>query len=325
MKLKLIIIIIVAAIILSSCNGNNSGERIEGTGTIEFSTSIISSKVSGTVLSIPAKEGCEYKKGDTLIIVDHEVTDMKYLQAQAARDAAKAKYDQLVNGSRKEDISMAEEQMNQSKINYNLAAADFERMKSLIDEKAITQKQFDDADSRFQLTKSLYNTAEKNYEKIKNISRKEDIDYAKAMLVQAEAALSMIKKNLDDCFVTAPFDGTLLNILIENGENTNPGSALYKFANTKTAEIIIYIPETEIGLIKTGQSAEIFVDSFEDKPFKGKVTFISPEAEFTPKNIQTKDERTKLVYGTKILIENSGENLKAGMPADAEIIINAGN
>jgi len=87
-------------------------------------------------------------------------------------------------------------------------------------------------------------------------------------------------------------------------------------------DLVIYVPETKLGLLKIGQSAEVEIDAFEEKSFEGKVTYISPEAEFTPKNIQTKDERTKLVFAVKIEIPNPDFELKAGLPADGTILVN---
>lgn len=323
MKSFLFLIILSAAIFYTGCSSNEPGDRINGTGTIETTTSIVSSKVAGTIEKIEGVEGVFYNAGDTLITIEHDILDLNYKQALAATDAAKSKFDLLKTGAREEDIRMAEEQLNQAEINLDLANEDNDRMAALYEEKAITKKQFDDVNARYRAAESQHEIAEKNLQKLKNFARKEDLEYASAMLNQAKANLALIKKNIDNCYITAPFSGTLLKTLVELGENAAPGTSLIKFSDTRKAELVIYVSETELGYVKPGQKAEISIDSFSDKKFNGTVTYISSEAEFTPKNIQTKDERTKLVYGIKIEIPNPDNELKSGMPADAEIIVHA--
>lgn len=126
---------------------------------------------------------------------------------------------------------------------------------------------------------------------------------------------------LSDCFVLSPINGTIVKKFVEKGEIVSPGTPLFKLANTDTMEMKVYIPETELGKIKLGQEVTIRTDSYPNKEYKGKVVFISNEAEFTPKNIQTKDERVTLVFAVKLKLPNLNEELKAGMPAEAKIPI----
>jgi HlyD family secretion protein len=121
--------------------------------------------------------------------------------------------------------------------------------------------------------------------------------------------------------VIAPIDGFITQKYVELGENVVPSASLFKISDLKTVKLIIYVTEEELGKVKLGEKADITVDSFKDKVFSGEVIFISSEAEFTPKNIQTPEERTKLVYAVKIQIPNSQFELKSGMPADAKITL----
>lgn len=128
---------------------------------------------------------------------------------------------------------------------------------------------------------------------------------------------------ISNCNLKTPIDGVILSKNAEEGEMLSPGMSVVTVGNTKNPYIKIYIAETELGKVKLHQKAYISVDSFPKKKFEGKVVNIASQAEFTPKNIQTKDERTRLVYAVKINVVNQNDELKPGMPADA--VIDASN
>lgn len=133
--------------------------------------------------------------------------------------------------------------------------------------------------------------------------------------------VGLLKKNIKDSFIISPLNGFIVKNFVESGEIVTPMSSLVKVSNLSTVELIIYVSEIELGKVKLGQKAVITVDTYPEKKYEGRVTFISPEAEFTPKNVQTKDERTKLVFAVKIEVPNKEFDLKSGMPADAEVYL----
>ena len=141
---------------------------------------------------------------------------------------------------------------------------------------------------------------------------------------QALAQRNQLKKKLNDCVVIAPVGGTVVNRFLEPGELVIPGSAVVRIANLSDMEINIYVAETVIPRIQLGQKVELALDAFTEKRFEGKVVFISPTAEFTPKNIQTKDERVKLVFAVKVKVNNPEGVLKAGLPAEVTLELGAG-
>ncbi len=319
MKIKIGSILLLS-LIITSCSGDNNNEYIEESGTIEATESVISSQVSGKVLSINKDEGSNVSEGDTLLIIDHELYEIQLLQANAGREMARAQYDLLVKGARSEDIKSSYEMLLQAEANYKLAESDKERMVNLFESNSITKRQLEETNTRYEVTKAQYNSAKENYSKIKNLARPEEIAQAKANYEKADAASKLIEKNIRDCFVTSPIKGTVVKSYIEMGETVSMLSSLAKVTDLSIVELVIYVPENFLGKIKTGQKAEITTDSYAGKVYEGKVIFISPEAEFTPKNIQTKDERTKLVFAVKIEVPNPNNELKAGMPADAKVI-----
>ena len=312
--------ILLLSLIITSCSGDNNNEYIEESGTIEATESVISSQVSGKVLSINKDEGSNVSEGDTLLIIDHELYEIQLLQANAGREMARAQYDLLVKGARSEDIKSSYEMLLQAEANYKLAESDKERMTNLFETNSITKRQLEETNTRYEVTKAQFNSAKENYSKVKNLARPEEIAKEKANYEKADAASKLIEKNIRDCFVTSPIKGTVVKSYIEKGETVSMLSSLAKVTDLSIVELVIYVPENVLGKIKTGQKAEITTDSYAGKVYEGKVIFISPEAEFTPKNIQTKDERTKLVFAVKIEVPNPNNELKAGMPADAKVI-----
>jgi HlyD family secretion protein len=126
-------------------------------------------------------------------------------------------------------------------------------------------------------------------------------------------------KNISDSYVTAPISGFVVKKFVEAGESVTQLSSLLMLSDLDYVDLVIYVSETELGKVKLGQAAKVTVDSYKNRTFTGKVIFISPDAEFTPKNIQTNDERTKLVYAVKIHLHNPDYALKDGMPADAVV------
>ena len=320
MKKLILIIISILTFVLISCNGNNN-DRIKASGNIEATNIIVSSQVSGKVLHILKDEGNKVNENDTVIIIDPETYQLKLKEAVASKEATQAQFNLFKEGARKEDVKQAEENLKQTQVTFNLAEQDKERMENLYKAKSITKKQYDDAIANYEITQARLKSAKENFEKVKNLARPEELKQAEANLNRAIANVNLIKKNLNDCYITSPSSGFITKKFVEIGETAGMMSSLFQVADLSSVELVIYIPETELGKVQLGQKAEISVDTYPDKTFNGKVIYISPQAEFTPKNIQTQEERTKLVFAVKIKIDNPEFELKDGMPADASIIL----
>lgn len=306
-------------IFLIGCNNNRIPEKIDASGTIEATNVTISSKLSGEIMKMIANEGDNVKDGDTLLVVDNELLEIQLRQAVAAKDAVEAQLNLLKSGTRKEDIAQVEEAVKQAEINNELAENDFDRMSKLFGTKSITKKQYEDAAARFKLTQAQLNAVKENLHKVRNFARPEELKQAEANLNRAAASVELLEKNIRDSYVTSPITGIVVKSYVEKGETVSPMSSLFKVSDLRNVDLVIYVSEEELGYVKPGQKASVSIDAYPDKTYEGKITYISPEAEFTPKNIQTKDERTKLVFAVKIKINNPDLELKPGMPADAVI------
>lgn len=321
MKMNISLFFITSLFLLSSCGTGNDENKIEASGNIEATTITVSSQVSGRVLEILKDEGDKIQKGDTIVIIDPIIYELKLQEASSALDAAKAQYNLLFAGARKEEIAQAEELVNQAVINFQSAERDKIRFENLYESRSITKKQLDDATSRFDIAKAQLNSAKESLNKLQNLARPEELKQAEANIQRMSSNVELIQKSLNDCFVTSPANGLIVKRFIEEGENTLPGASLFKTADLSYVDLTIYISTTQLPSVKHGQTAEVNIDGYPDRVYSGIVTYISPEAEFTPKSIQTKDERTKLVFAVKIKIANPEYELKSGMPADAKIII----
>lgn len=321
MKIIYVLLTLTALIFFHGCGNKDRNKFIEASGTIESTDITVSSRTAGNIKFIRFNEGDKINAGDTVLIIDHDLLDIQLRQAEAGKDAAEAQLKLMLSGARKEDIKQAEDFLKQAEVNLQLAQIDFERTTKLFNSHSITQKQFDDAKARFDLMLSQYNSAKENLAKVKHIFRKEEIDQAKANLNKAIAGVDLLKKNIHDCYVVSPSNGFIVKKFVEVGETVTPMSSLFKISNLDVVKLVIYVSEEELGLVKLGQKAEVTIDTHKNKTYEGKITYISPEAEFTPKNIQTKDERTKLVFAVKIEIPNMSYDLKTGMPADARVIL----
>lgn len=326
MKLKIISAVtttLIAAVILilyiPGCSNGKDPNTLSASGTIESVNVTISSKSSGTVTKLNFNEGDRVKKGDLLVEISHDLLDIQLRQSEAGVELANAQLKLLRSGARREDIKQSEELVRQAKINLELALKDKTRAEELYRQDATTKKLYDDALGRYDLTLAQFNSAKENLAKVKTIVRPEEIEQAQANLKKAVSMVDMLKQNIEDCRIYAPVDGFVSRKFIEEGENAVIGGSLLRISNLETVNLVIYIPETDLAKVKLGGTADIKIDAFKDKNYTGKITFISPEAEFTPKNIQTPEERTKLVFAVKIEIPNPQFELKPGLPADATI------
>jgi HlyD family secretion protein len=191
-----------------------------------------------------------------------------------------------------------------------------EAVLAVIDAQDISS-QYEESKAAFEFAASEYDRMDSLYKQA--MASRQQYDSARNRLAQTKAAFSAAKDRLENVQIKSPVTGTVLVKAVEEGEVVSVGSTVMTVADLTALELKVYIPENRIGKINLGQAALITVDSFPGEKFKGKVKYISNKAEFTPKNIQTREERVNQVFEVKIKIPNPDMKLKPGMPADAEI------
>ncbi len=313
------IVLCLAVIGGLSCAGNGPKNAISASGTIEAIEVHVASKVSGELLELTVEEGTRVKPGDKLAVVDHATLDIQLRQAEAGVRLAEAQLALLVKGARSEDIRQAEAVHKQAEAALTVAEDDARRMRELARTGSVTTKQAEDAEARLTIATAQRNSGAEALKKVRTFARPEEIQAAEARLAQAVASADLLKKTIADCTILAPAGGIVTHKAVEPGELVAPGATIVTLAELDSVYVMIYVTVNELGRVRLGGPAEIKIDSFPDKVFVGRITYISPEAEFTPKNVQTKQDRVKLVFGVKVEIENREGSLKPGLPADAVI------
>jgi HlyD family secretion protein len=271
---------------------------------------------------------------------------------QAEVNVAQAKLDALLSGSRKQDIQQAASALTDAKSQLEFARLDWERYQTLFKNDDISKQQYDQARTKFESATAQVRQAEERESLMKEGPRKEDIEGARADVARAQAAVKTAEANrlevqrreqelgarraeidksqaqvgisnsqLDDTKVFTPIDGVVLVKSAEPGEVLAAGTTIVTIGDLDHPWLRAYINETDLGRVKLGQKVKLSTDSFPGKTYDGVVSFIASDAEFTPKQIQTKEERVKLVYRIKIDVDNHAHELKNNMPVDAEIVL----
>lgn len=315
-KIVLAVMMLFVYGIFPGCGSKNES-AIESSGILEAVEVNVASKVSGQILQLRIREGDIVAKGDTIAMIDNETQQLILQQMQAGVDLADAQYRLLLNGARSEDLNSAEENVRQTESSYQTAKSDFERIKELFSTNSVSKKQYEDSESRVIITQAQYNSAKQNLQKLQRFARPEDLNAAKARVDQAKAQMNLTKKQIIDSYIIAPVSGTITYKPVEEGELIGTGTIIARISRLEKVELMIYVNETELGKVKLGSHADVVIDTYPDKNYSAVVIYVSPVAEFTPRNVQTKDERTKLVFGVKLEVENMNGELKSGMPADA--------
>ncbi len=272
---------------------------------------------------------------------------------QAELRQAKAKLQELLDGARPQEVAQARAQVNDLKVIHDQAHREYDRAQKLIAQEDISQSQFDQFKARFDSTTAQVQSAEQRLALIIEGPRKTDIESARANVARAEAALklteaqrldihrkeedldarradvarskagvSVIDSQLDDTRVVSPVDGVVLVKSADPGEVLAAGTPVLTIGEIDKPWLRGYVPQNKLGRIQLGMPVTVRSDSYPDKTYNGKISFIASEAEFTPKQIQTSEERVKLVYRIKVEIDNSKRELKLNMPVDAEIRLN---
>jgi HlyD family secretion protein len=313
------VIFLLIALLLSCCSPNSDNKEVTATGTIEATESSLGAQVPGRIIRMNYEEGSLVKKGDTLAETDHQSIVQQVNQAQAALTMAKQQYDLLVKGARNEDLKVAEEGVKQAEANFNLAKLALDRTQKLITDHSVSQSQMDAAQTQYDVAHAQFQSAQQNLEKMQHYARPEEIRSAAAQVEQAQAALDYATISLEHSYLISPMDGMVLERLVEVGDYANLGTPIYTVSDLRMMKMTVYVSEVQLARIRLGDEAKVVLDGMSDRPFSGKVIYISPTAEFTPKNVETKEDRIKLVFAVKIGIANPENYLKAGLPADASI------
>ncbi|HEX2964545.1 MAG TPA: efflux RND transporter periplasmic adaptor subunit [Syntrophorhabdaceae bacterium] len=318
----IIVIVIIGAIYFMRTKEHADQNSLSLSGNVEVTESNVGFKIPGRIIQMLVDEGSPVKQGDMIAKIDGSELASAVVQNRAAVQEASARLQVLKEGSRRQEIEQSRANLTAQEAEFKRAEEDYQRAENLYRNGAISKAQFDAAKSSYDVRRSAKKSAAEALSLVMEGPRQDDIRIAERRLDQAKAMLTAAETRFNDTAIYAPMSGVVLRKNVEIGETVNQGTPVFTIGDLSNPWIKVYVKEDMIGRVKLGQKSEISVDSYKGKTYEGVVSFISSEAEFTPKTVQTPEERVKLVFGVKIKIKNEKGELKPGMPADVKLILN---
>jgi membrane fusion protein YbhG len=290
---------------------------IRGSGIIEVTQVDVAFEVAGRMIERSVDEGVMVDKGEPVGRLDDREYRLRVARAAAAKESADAHYRMMTKGAREQEIDRALAAREAADAELAMQTREHERISRLRAEGIVAQTDQDRLANLLANARATRDQAVAQLDQLREGFRTEEIEGARADLQRATADLDLAELDLARCQLFAPASGRVLSKSREPGEMVQPGTPVVTLGDLARPWVNVYVGERDLGKVRLGMPAQVTVDSFPDQPFTGKVTFVSNRAEFTPKNIQTPDERVKLVYRVKVEVETRNEALKPGMPADA--------
>ncbi len=323
---------LAATLLTAGCAPKTPADRVRASGNVEATEVQVSPKVGGQLLDLKVDEGDRVKEGQVLAVLDTTDARLALQRAKADRNQAAANLALLEAGSRAEDIRQAEAQVATAEADVagarddlSSADTDLKRFETLLQANSGTEKQRDDAATRKKMAQARLQAAEKRvsaaHEGLVHLqkgARPEEIAAARARLASAQAQIATLEQSITDATVVAPLSGVVSQKFADAGEILAPRTPIVSVVDLDHAWANIYIDEPMVPRLRLGQPATVFNDAG-GAGLGGTVTFISPKAEFTPRNVQTAEERSKLVYRIKVTVDNTKGILKPGMPVEADV------
>jgi HlyD family secretion protein len=306
-----------AALLGGGCRESQDAGLIVASGHVEATEVLVSSKAAGVIESRAVDEGQAVDAGQELARIDTTDTRLALAAARAERAQAEAELRLRLAGSRAFDVREARAQVARAEADLAGAQKDLDRMQGLLAAGSGTTKARDDAGTRRDLAKSALDAARERLGRLEAGFRREEKDAARARLDAAEARVAQLEQQLRDAVIVSPVKGVVTEKLAEQGELAARGTGIVVVTDLANAWLNAYVAETDLGRLRLGQEAEVVTDDGQVR--KGRVSFVASRAEFTPKNVQTRDERVKLVYRIKLALENGDGLFKPGMPATARL------
>ncbi len=325
---------VAALAVAAACAPPADPNQLRVSGHVEATQVRLAPEMGGRVLTLDVKEGDPVAVGARILTID--ATDLQLAIARARTEQAGAEAQlRLVRASaRVEDVHQAETQaaaaradVPAAKAELDAATADLERFDLLLTRKSGSQKQRDDAATRQDVARARLDAATRRVTaaeavvaRVKAGARREEVAVAESRIATAAAAIAALEDQVQDATLVSPVGGVVTERLVEAGELVAPRAPVVVITDLDHAWADVYVPEPAIPRLRIGQAAMLFTDAG-GAGIAGEVTYISPKAEFTPRNVQTADERAKLVYRIRVTVDNSAGVLKQGMPVDAELAL----
>ncbi len=295
-------------------------DTLAASGTVEATDAQLGFAGAGRIESIDVREGDAVAAGQELARLDRAELEARRAQAVAQVAAARAALADLERGSRREEIAQARAALTAAEERRRDAQRDLERTRRLYEGGAVSREALDKAETALDVFTAQRDQVAEQLRLVREGPSREKIDAARAQVAQAEAALQGAEAALGNTVMSAPFAGRVTVRNRQAGETVSPGAPVLTLMDPRDRWVRIYVKEDRLGAVKLGTRAAITSDTYPGKTYPGEVSYISSEAEFTPKSVQTAEERVRLVYAVKVRITGDpGHELKPGLPADVRL------
>jgi HlyD family secretion protein len=316
----LVIVVVAVGVTLAVTRNHSDHDGLLASGTVEATEARLGFQAPGRIEAVLVQEGDAVTAGMELARLDRRELQARRVQAVAEIDVAQATLTELQSGFRTEEIAQAEAAAAAARQRRQDAERDLARTRQLVEGGAISQESLDKAVLALDVSRSQEEQAQQQLQLLRSGPRHEKIQAQQAQRARAEAALQVIDAQLENMIVRAPFAGIVTVRHHEPGEIVAAGIPIVTLMNRDDRWVRIYIPEPRIGAAHLGQPARIRCDTYPSTDYQGEISFIASEAEFTPKSVQTTEERVKLVYAAKVRIQGDTRyDLKPGMPVDVRL------
>lgn len=299
-----------------------SEQTLRASGTVEATEARVGFEGGGRLTAVGPREGETVTAGQDLARVDAADLLARRDQAAAQVEAARARLAELVSGARREEVAQAEAEQRASTERRDDAERDLTRTRTLVEGGAMPREALDKAQTARDIAVERLRQAAEQVALLRRGARAEQVAAQRSLVEQAQAALAVAEVALGKTVLRAPFAGLVTVRHREPGEVVVPGAPVFTLIEPGARWVRIYVPEDRLGAVPLGGAATLRTDSYPDKTYSGRVTFLASEAEFTPKNVQTKEERVRLVYAAKVqVLDDPRMELKPGLPVDVEVAL----
>ena len=315
-----IVAIVGMSIAFPGCRAKEDPNLVRLNGRIEAPTVDLAPKVAGRVVEVLVREGDRVKSGQLIVRLDLGETSVAVERERAGARSAEARAQDVASGSRESEISAARAEVADRRAAVQLAAKELDRQSFLLARKVGTQRDADRARTELERTRAAQKVAEEKLELAIEGARRGQTEAARAESDRAQAVLEQTVIVARESEIRAPADGIVLHRLAEPGQLLAPGQPAVTLAFAGRLFVRTFIPATDLGRVRQGMAAQVEVDAFPGRTFPARITEISPDAEFTPKVVETEEERVNLVYGAKADLDRGwSEPLVPGQPAEVTV------
>lgn len=290
-------------------------------GNIELVDIDVSFRLAGRVERRVVSEGESIQVGAVVAYLETRELDQERSLRKAEEAVAVAALAELEAGTRPEEIAQGEAVLSSAEAQSELSKLQWERQQKLYSQEIVPTREYELAQASYQVDIAKVKEAQERLQLLKKGPRIEVIEQAKARLQQAQVGVELANTRISYATITSPLSGLVLEHHVESGEFVAPGTPVVTVGDLTQVWLRAYVDEADLGKVKLGQKVLLRNDTFPDKVYEGTVSFISSEAEFTPKNVQTFQERVKLVYRIKVDVNNPHLELKPGMPVDGDVVL----